>query len=173
MFIQLFISSNSDISLYTKIRGLQEGNAKLVAERSELERTAREESEARQQLAETLRLSKMNLQAAYREIEGLKRVKNTLPARAKKFTRRQAILEKGMSAALSALQRYKYTKKNPNWNKWPNSFVISNFSGFQESQFLQNRKGDSSLSKAHSRCLAEASKERPSQWSHVSSTHQL
>jgi chromosome segregation ATPase len=105
MFMQQSKATNSDTSFSTRIRHLQYENAKLSAELSKVNEAAQEESEARQQLTEKVRSSEAGLWAAYNEIERLKNDKNILSAQAKRLSRRQGKLEKGMRVASLAFQR--------------------------------------------------------------------
>ena len=105
MFVQQPEVTNFDTSFSRRIRHLQDENAKLTAELSKVNEAAQEESETQQQLTEKIKSSEERLCIAYNEIERLKRDKIVLSARAKRLSRRQGRLEKGMRVALSAFQR--------------------------------------------------------------------
>ena len=92
-------------SFSTRIRHLQNKNAKLIAKLSKADEAAWEECETWQQLIEKIKSSEERLCIAYNEIERLKKDKIVLSARAKRLSRRQSRLEKGMRVALLAFQR--------------------------------------------------------------------
>ena len=88
-----------DTSFSTRIRHLQNENAKLIAKLSKANEAAQEECETRQQLTEKIKSSEEHLYIAYNEIERLKKDKIVLSAQAKRLSRRQSRLEKGMRVA--------------------------------------------------------------------------
>ena len=105
MVVQQSEVTNFDTSFSMRIRHLQDENAKLTAELSKVNEAAREEIETRQQLTEKIKSAEERLCIAYNENERLEKAKIVLSARAKRLSRRQGRLEKGMRVASLAFQR--------------------------------------------------------------------
>lgn len=98
-------ATNSNMSFSSKIRRLQEENAKLTSELSQMRRIAQEACSGRQQLEEEQKSSQIRTCESQNEIGRLKEANIRFSMEVKGLYRRRDKLKKRMRVACSALQK--------------------------------------------------------------------